>query len=162
MRPTYQTEEQLEAEKVVAEKYASYYHLKAVKRPELNELDYDLFFPLTGHKAATVEIKVRNYSYLPMIEKGGYMISAHKWAAIKTANEEKGVLGVLLVAFASDMKFQVFVLPLGRRPLNFTPVVGGRTRQQRDKEDIEKVVYIPWKWFTEMETLGKVRTENEV
>jgi hypothetical protein len=143
-RVMYEKEHNLVAEADVASRYADTYGLEAVKRKEFDHFDYDMLTP-EGEKVATVEIKCRADRFLPVIESGGYMISAGRYNNQLRVEQEKGIPIFLLVGIAND----IYILPIEKtEPLK--AVVGGRTQQTRDEYDIETVVYIPWGWFMKL------------
>ena len=145
MRTVYEKEHNLVAEADVANRYAAVYGLEAVKRKALDHFDYDML-TLGGEKIATVEIKCRAEMFLPLIESGGYMISANRYNNQLRAEQEKGIPVFLLVGIANN----IYVLPI-RKTEPLKAVVGGRTRQTRDEYDVETVVYIPWWWFMKLQ-----------
>jgi hypothetical protein len=148
LREIYERQHNLDAEHDVASRWAACYGLAAVKREALDHFDYDMLNPL-GVRLATVEIKCRNASYLSMIERDGYMISANRYNNQLIPEQRKGVPVLLLVGIAGA----VYVLPI-RRAAPLVSVVGGRTVQTRDKYDVEEVVLIPWEWFTKLVERG--------
>ena len=147
MRPLYETESDSSAEAEVAEAYARHAYLRPVKRSPQDYLDYDMVSPLSDRVLVKVEIKVRKLQYKPLIEQKGYMLSAEKWKHLQRTNKEAALV-VLVVAFDYEDHYEIHTLPFGRNTYpDILPVMGGRTKKQRDAADIEPVVYIPWDRF---------------
>ncbi len=144
-RPLYETPADAVLEDKAAFAFANYYGLKPQKRPPQDFLDYNLVGPFSQRILVAVEIKIRKLEYKNLIEKGGYMLSAKKWESLQEENQKVG-LAVLVVAFKGE---GIYSLPFGQRDYNdIEPVMGGRTKKQRDEQDVEPVVYIPWDRFT--------------
>jgi len=103
--------------------------------------------PLSDRVLVKVEIKVRKPQYKPLIEQKGYMLSAEKWKHLQRTNKEAALV-VLVVAFNYGDHYEIHTLPFGRNTYpDILPVMGGRTKKQRDAADIEPVVYVPWDRF---------------
>tara|TARA_R110002020_G_scaffold23699_2_gene78741 strand:+ start:3058 stop:3534 length:477 start_codon:yes stop_codon:yes gene_type:complete len=147
LRPLYETESDSSAEAEVAKAYGEHVRMRPVKRSPQDYLDYDMVSLLSDRVLVNIEIKVRKPQYKSLIEQKGYMLSAEKWKHIQRTNKETG-LAVLVVAFDYEDHYEIYTLAFGRNTYpDILPVMGGRTKKQRDAADIEPVVYIPWDRF---------------
>ena len=155
MRPLYETESDSSAEAEVAKAYAKHYHMRPVKRKPQDYLDYDILSAISDRVMVTIEIKVRKPQYKSLIEQKGYMLSAEKWKHLQRTNKQTG-LAALVVAFDYNDRYEIYTLIFGRKTYpEILPVMGGRTKKQRDAADIELVVYVPWQKFLHLTTAEK-------
>lgn len=155
MRPLYETELDSSAEAEVANAYAKHYYFRPVKRKPQDYLDYDMLSAISDRVMMNIEIKVRKPQYKSLIEQKGYMLSAKKWKHLQRTNKETESVA-LLVAFDYNDQYEIYILTFGRETYpEILPVMGGRTKKQRDAADIELVVYVPWKKFVHLTTVEK-------
>jgi len=144
MRPIFETTLDMSIEREIALAYAAHYHLRPVKRPALAVYDYDMLSAISDRAIIRIEIKGRKPEYKGFIESGGYMLSAKKFDALKKLHGDVPV--GLVVVFTNSPDMHVFYFS-PHKVEDLKPVIGGRTRKKRDRQDIEHVVYIPWDRF---------------
>jgi len=147
-RERYESGKDIDFEAYFARRYARRHKLIAVKAPEFATPDWIFWddispspnFPVPDFRAG-LEIKCRKPWFRKQIEQTGYMLSASKWNKLGRQWQRGWPVGIA-VSFSRHYDY-VYMMD-GRK---LASVKGGRTKQTRDKWDVEDVVYIPWEWF---------------
>tara|TARA_R100000808_G_C2154855_1_gene166279 strand:+ start:10681 stop:11139 length:459 start_codon:yes stop_codon:yes gene_type:complete len=149
-RPTYESTTDKNFEYYFAKRYAKKKGLTAVKAPDYATPDWTFWdenkpqgdFPSFE---IGLEIKTRHPRFRGLIAKGGLVLSASKWKKLLTATQSGWSVGVG-ISFGGKADF-VYKLTGKDLPVHQS---GGRTRDTRDRWDIEPVVYIPFEWFEQV------------
>ena len=84
-----------------------------------------------------IEVKTRNPKFFSLAQTDGYLIAKQKWDKLLALDAR------LVVYWLGN---DVYAL----RPSKIKEVIfkqGGRTKQTRDKWDVEQIVLIPWEQF---------------
>ena len=147
-RPKYESTKDSDFEKYFAARYARRRKLVAVKAPEFATPDWifwddnlpNINYPMPDFTAG-LEIKCRKSWFRKSIEKKGYMLSQKKFVKLYLQWQRGWPVGIG-VSFG---RAHDYIYMIDGRKLE--PYIGGRTKQTRDRWDVEKVVYIPWSWF---------------
>ena len=129
MRRRYQTEEDLQNERGVADAVCAHFGLQPVKLPDYTRADFLLH--RDGIAEAILEIKCRNVS---SAKYETYMLSKGKYDAL-LGWADMGFKAALAVRWTD-------AIGVVRLPVEHTEDVGGRT-DRGDALDIERVVHIP-------------------
>ena len=141
MRPTYETEEDLQRESLVIKQVESAWKCQAVKLSVKYSLDYAL--KRGDAVMAFCEIKTRNYTMADITKMGGYLLSLGKWTAAKQLSDST-TLPFMLVVQALDGVYH------SKNP--FTPkgvLFRGRT-DRNDWQDVEPCVVLDTKNFVRL------------
>lgn len=133
MREQYETPQDRENEKAVAKIVGEQIGLRFFKIPISYRADY--FLDRNGVAYGWAEVKVRNN--LPFAYPT-YMISFEKFVALRHWATESKTKALLFVQFSDKTIYWANLLHV-----DWTLAMGGRTKDPRDWQDIEPVVYIP-------------------
>lgn len=135
MRPLYETAGSVAAERALAAAVADRWNVRAVRLKTAYPVDYA--FMRDASTVAFAEIKCRRYPMAALDSMGGFMLSLHKWAAIKMLCAASGLPFVVIV---SDGDGAVWA----HRPDDFAHdgiAYSGRT-DRGDAQDVEPVVLL--------------------
>ena len=143
MRPTYESEEDLEREGGVAAIIEKLWDCKLAKLP----ISYHLDFAVTraAKCVAFCEVKTRNYSMQDIDKMGGYLLSLKKWTAARDLCLGSKVPFILVVKTLDGVYYAAF-------STDFLPddlLVRGR-KDRGDWQDIEPCVLLHTKRFTQI------------
>ncbi len=152
MRPLYERPEDIANERRLAELVASEWDVQPLKLKTAYSVDYAL--TRAGRTLAFSEFKCRTYSMPQMDRMGGFMLSLHKWAAIKTLTDASGLPFVVVVG---DGEGEVW----HHRPTDFSHdgVAFGGRMDRGDHQDVEPVILLRMARFTRLNSrLGKTHS----
>lgn len=139
-RPLYETEQDRENERRLAEMIEAKYNYKFVKMPIKLSLDYML--TQDGAAKAFMEMRQRR---TPMHKYSTYMISLYKVMMASQLTQTTGLPCYLAVQWSD--KAGICKLPPHIAPLS---VAQGGSMQRGDPQDIEPVVYFDMSCFKEL------------
>ena len=139
-RPLYETEQDRENERRLAEMIGAKYNYKFVKMPIKLSLDYML--TQDGTAKAFMEMRRRK---TPMHKYSTYMISLYKVMMASQLTQTTGLPCYLAVQWSD--KAGICKLPPHIAPLS---VAQGGSMQRGDPQDIEPVVYFDMSFFMEL------------
>lgn len=139
-RPLYETEQDRESERRLAEMIGAKYNYKFVKMPTKLSLDYML--TQDGIAKAFMEMRQRR---TPMHKYPTYMISLYKVMMASQLTQTTGLPCYLAVQWSD--KAGICKLPPHIAPLS---VAQGGSMQRGDPQDIEPVVYFDMSCFKEL------------
>ena len=139
-RPLYETEQDRENERRLAEMIGAKYNYKFVKMPIKLSLDYML--TQDGTAKAFMEMRQRR---TPMHKYSTYMISLYKVMMASQLTQTTGLPCYLAVQWSD--KAGICKLPPHIAPLS---VAQGGSMQRGDPQDIEPVVYFDMSFFMEL------------
>lgn len=139
-RPLYETEQDRENERRLAEMIGAKYNYKFVKMPIKLSLDYML--TQDGVAKAFMEMRQRR---TPMHKYPTYMISLYKVIMASQLTQTTGLPCYLAVQWSD--KAGICKLPPHIAPLS---VAQGGSMQRGDPQDIEPVVYFDMSCFKEL------------
>ena len=145
MRPTYQTQKDLENEAEVIGQLAEHYKSESTKLKDYFPLDYA--FVRDKRIVSLAEVKCRNYSSSQIDSFGGLIISAHKMLYAKQYHDAF-LLPFVLALRLIDGIFVFVVKAVDPFP-KFPLVVGGRT-DRNDPQDIEPCCLISMDHFKKL------------
>ena len=142
MRPLYETGEDLERERNVADAVASIWDCSFAKLP----IKYGLDYAIRADKGvvAWAEVKCRNYAMSDIGRLGGYMLSLDKWMAAKSLSQSTGLPFLLIVNALDGLYYAKFQTFLAMR-VDFM----GR-RDRNDWQDMEPCVLLDVKSFNRL------------
>ena len=150
MRPSYQTAQDIAAEKEVMTLLSKLYGGVFHKLPIAYELEY-AYYDTLGDLTAWCEIKCRSasYTYATLERLGGYMLSFHKWLTAYQYAALTKALFVLIVRLGDGVYTATFdANQMLEAPVHFRQ--GGR-QDRADWQDSEVCVYIPMKLFEKVD-----------
>ena len=139
-RPIYETAQNTAREMAVAQRAAQAWNARAVKLKTAYAVDYALL--RDGRTKAFAECKCRTYPMGALDAMGGFMLSLHKWAAMKALAWASGLPVLLVVECADGLWFH--------KPTDFShDGIGysGRT-DRNDPQDVEPVILLRQQRFT--------------
>jgi len=139
-RPLYETEQDRENERRLAEMIGAKYNYKFVKMPIKLSLDYML--TQDGTAKAFMEMRQRR---TPMHKYSTYMISLYKVMMASQLTQTTGLPCYLAVQWSD--KAGICKLPPHIAPLS---VAQGGSMQRGDPQDVEPVVYFDMSCFMEL------------
>ena len=139
-RPLYETEQDRESERRLAEMIGAKYNYKFVKMPTKLSLDYML--TQDGIAKAFMEMRQRR---TPMHKYPTYMISLYKVMMASQLTQTTGLPCYLAVQWSD--KAGICKLPPHIAPLS---VAQGGSMQRGDPQDVEPVVYFDMSCFKEL------------
>ena len=140
-RPLYETEQDRENERRLAEMIEAKYNYKFVKMPIKLSLDY-MMLGLDGMARAFMEMRQRK---TPMRKYPTYMISLYKVMMARQLTQTTGLPCYLAVQWSD--KAGICKLPPDITPLRISQ---GGSMQRGDSQDIEPVVYFDMSDFKEL------------
>jgi hypothetical protein len=140
-RPLYETEQDRENERRLAEMIGAKYNYKFVKMPIKLSLDY-MLIGLDGMARAFMEMRQRK---TPMHKYPTYMISLYKVMMASQLTQTTGLPCYLAVQWSD--KAGICKLPPHTAPLR---IAKGGSMQRGDPQDIEPVVYFDMSCFKEL------------
>ena len=115
------------------------------KDREGKKLDLDATLYKDSSFYCHIEVKTRDPNFFNLVKSDGYMLASQKWHKLVDRDAR------LLVYWDNQDVYAT-------RPSQVENVefgYGGRTKQTRDKWDVEKIAIIPWDAFT---FIGAVET----
>lgn len=143
MRQRYETDSDLERERLVAQSVASAKGDTFHKVPAQYASICDVAFVRHQRIVCYAEVKVRKLKWEPMED---VVLSAHKWhQGVSFANALQTPWMLLIAAQKGIYQYQY---KPNTTPQRFRQVFGGRVASQRDNEDVEPVIRIPTVDFT--------------
>lgn len=143
MRQQYETEGDLDRERIVAQSVASAKGDTFHKVPNQYASICDVAFVRHQRIVCYAEIKVRKLKWEPMED---VVLSAHKWhQGVSFANALQTPWMLLIAAQKGIYQYQY---KPNTTPQRFRQVFGGRVASQRDNGDVEPVICIPTVDFT--------------
>jgi len=160
MTPRHESAADLEHEARVRLKVGEAYNTQLMALPISYKLDYLMIENNeAGTPAAWLEVKARK------MEWGQYptiVLSLSKWLAAKELSLETGLPFIFAILDARGKIYQFkrssddffrgpAANPVTGKHARLEFAYGGRTRNTRDRNDIEPIVFIPAEWFTELE-----------
>lgn len=145
-RPFYETQKDRENEIKVAELLCEKWGCKFIKLKPLYEVDFALL-RFEEDVEAVLEVRCRNYSWDELNERGGVMISLHKWSAFKKMHTDFP----LALIFALKLTDGIYAMIQKKgyafeNPHPFKIKLTG-SNHPRDKWDVEPLVLLPMKMF---------------
>jgi hypothetical protein len=138
-REKYETDEDLAAQNDIAEFVQSRWRVTLQKNPPLHPIDFTVI--RNGKVIGFAEVKRRHSS---TAHYGRLMLSLSKWVEMWKLYESTGRKVWLIVRFGEVHKYMMYHPAL---KTNIEICYRGRTKQTRDKWDIEPVVLIPMELF---------------
>jgi hypothetical protein len=144
MRPTYETEEDLQRESLVIQQVESAWKCQAVKLSVKYSLDYAL---KRGDKVLSFcEIKTRNYTMADITKMGGYLLSLGKWTAAKQLSDSTTLPFMLVVKTIDGVYYSKFHSGV---PTQKGVLFRGRTDRD-DWQDVEPCVLLDTQYFVRL------------
>lgn len=143
MRPIYETPEQREAERVMAERVAAAWKCGLLRRPDLDSADWVLTARGGRVTRAFMECKDRSrYTMAALDGFGGVFCSQQKWVAARDLHRDTGVPFVFVVQTEGRALWYHHTTDFTNDGL----VVGGR-RDRNDPLDIEPCILLQQQRF---------------
>ena len=139
MRERYEKSEDVHNEKIAMNVLLKYLNKDAYTwDQEAKECDLDATLYKDSLLYCRIEVKTRAPRFFNLVKSDGYMLASQKWHKLVDMDAR------LLVYWNNQDVYAT-------RPSQVENVefeYGGRTKQTRDKWDVEKVAIIPWDAFT--------------
>ena len=139
MRPTYETQQDLNRERDIASFLEKTWFCEMAKMPVRYHLDYVM--KRKGKAVGFCEIKTRNYTMEAIDNMGGYLLSIGKWSSAKQLYDCSKLPFILVVCTLDAIWYARFT--------EFVPnsvEVKGRT-DRNDWQDVEPCVLLNTKLF---------------
>ncbi len=132
-RPTYETQQDSDRERLVVEAMASAWSLNPIKLPKFYKQDWALS-KMDRTVKAVVEVKCRSH---PKHTYDTLILSLDKWQALAMLSERTSIKGLLGVRYTDG----IFWVVAQHQP-DWRITIGGRT-DRNDPDDVEPVIHIP-------------------
>lgn len=133
-RPVYETAQHRQAQEAFAKDIERHFHVRLNVRPKMDTLDYDVL-TITGTPLCMAELKCR---HIESVRYKTLELSKAKFDKAVRHCESAGVPFTLWVRY-----WDADALYWHRSGEEWPVVRLGRTRKQRDSQDVEDVVMIP-------------------
>jgi hypothetical protein len=148
LRPTYETEDDLQRESEVIKKIESAWKCQAVKLSIKYSLDYGL--KRADKVVAFCEIKTRNYTMESIGKMGGYLLSLGKWTAAKQLSDATKLPFFLIAKTLDGVYYAQFNSQINDSFSIDDVLFRGRT-DRNDWQDIEPCVLLNVSRFNKLQ-----------